>query len=59
MHEGEGFMTRLLELLGDPAHWVFEFTGEAVTTAVAYPLIRLAVRLHDRKFHPTHKAEEA
>ena len=56
-HGSEPFSVRFMELLADPAHWAFEITGEALSSLVAYPFIRLAVRAwvkaHDRKEHDT------
>lgn len=56
----EPFMEGYLHLLTNAPHWAFEITGEAVSSLVAYPFIRLAVRVwvarHDAKAHPAPKA---
>ena len=67
VHGGEPFMTEFMELLTNPAHWAFEVTGEIATSLIAYPFIRLAVRVfvarHDAKAHSAalvpNMAEEA
>jgi hypothetical protein len=40
-----------LQLLGDWPHWAFEVTVEAVTGLVFAPIIRRALRRHDRRHH--------
>lgn len=42
----------LTHVLTDPAHWVAEGVMDLVFTfAVAYPLAKWRVRVHDRKVH--------
>lgn len=63
----EPFMEGYLHLLTNAPHWAFEITGEVVSSLVAYPFIRLVVRVwvarHDAQAHSapvvTPMAEEA
>lgn len=58
----EPFTEQLVELLGNPAHWIFEWINDAVTYAVLLPFGRIyvkyrerqAVRKHDQQYHPDH-----
>lgn len=38
-------------VLSSPAHLLAELTVTAVTDGLLYPLVRLAVKRHDRKVH--------
>lgn len=53
----EPFMEGYLHLLTNAPHWAFEITGEVVSSLVAYPVIRLMVRVwvarHDAQAHAT------
>lgn len=55
-HGSEPFLVEFVELLTNPAHWAFEVTGEIASSLIAYPFIRLAVRVwvarHDASAHP-------
>lgn len=54
-HAGEAFLEEFLYLLTSPGHWAFEVTGEVASSLIAYPFIRMAVRVwvarHDAKAH--------
>lgn len=44
-----------LQLMKDPAHWAFEITTmlliDGVLAGLAWPMIKRAVRSHDKKVH--------
>lgn len=46
-------------VLTSPSHLLAELTVTAVTDGLLYPLVRLAVRRHDRREHPTPVATRA
>lgn len=39
-------------VLTSPAHLLAELTVTAVTDGLLYPIIRIAIKRHDRKAHP-------
>ena len=43
------------DLIGSKAHWFFEIFSSFVQYVIAYPFIRFAVRVHDKRRH--HKKE--
>lgn len=44
-------MAEFLTILTDPAHVAAEVVSHILISIAAYPFIRLAVRLHDRRHH--------
>lgn len=65
-HGNESVLAELLELLGNPAHWIFEGISDLVLGVILYPLLRIMVTRwqtrHDQEvhedttpLHPKHK----
>lgn len=44
-------MAEFLSLAADPAHWAFELLSDAAIGLLIFPLIRRAIRRHDRRNH--------